>query len=683
MSLLTVASLSKSYEPVEVFSGVTFSIPHRARYAIVGPNGVGKTTLLKVLAGVEEPSGGSFQVARGASLGYLPQEAAFGVTHSLWQECLRAFDDLRALEIELKDLEARMEAAPAAFQGGAANGNGGEPDHDALLQRYGTIQARFEFRGGYEYEARIRQVLTGLGFSEHEFEYPLTHLSGGQRTRALLARLLLSGHDLLLLDEPTNHLDIEAVEWLENYLREWPGAVLIVSHDRYFLDRVATHILEMWRGSMETYRGNYSQYVAERENRWNDRLTFFNTEKARLLGELDYIKRNIAGQNVAQAKGKLRRLSRYLEAVEQVGFEGVRGKKWGKIAEDVEYGNPMGVAEAEDRIKSLQPPVFRHQRLRLHLRPRRRSGRIILRTYDLQIGYNGQPLLAIPDLELHRLERVAIIGPNGSGKSTLLKTVIGDLVPVSGKYQPGASLDIAYFAQAHEGLDQNRSVMDEIGSMAPGLLPAEIRSYLGPFLFTGEDVFKPVSVLSGGERGRLALAKLAMTDANLLLLDEPTNHLDIPAQEILQEVLATFDGTIILVSHDRYLVDALATQIWAVDDREKELRLYKDTYKGYRESLKVSPAGEDGTGVVESEKADYAQQKRSRNRRLAEERQRAQRLGEVEALIHILEEQLAALGKKLENPPADHGKVLKMGEDYTKMEARLNDLMEEWEGLHH
>ncbi len=681
MSLLTVSTLSKSYEPVEIFSGVSFSVPYRARYAIVGPNGVGKTTLLRVIAGIEAPSGGSFHIARGALLGYLPQEAAFGATHSLWEECLSAFETVRAQEVEMRRLEGEM--------GGTTMQGRSDEELQDLLERYGILQSRFEHRGGYNYELQITQVLTGLGFKREEFDYPLTHLSGGQRTRALLARLLLSGHDLLLLDEPTNHLDIAAVEWLESYLREWDGAVLIVSHDRYFLDRVATHILEMWRGSMETYRGNYTQYVAERENRWNDRLQFFETEKARLINELDYIKRNIAGQNVTQAKGRLRRLSRYLEAVAEVGLEGVRGRKWAEIAADVHTGNPMGVSEAEDRIKALQPPMFRHKKLHVRLQPKRRSGKLVLRTKGLTVGYPGNPLLDVPDIELFRLERAAIIGPNGAGKSTLLKTILETLPAISGEIQMGASLDMAYFAQAHEGLNPKNSLIDEINTIAPNLLPGQVRGYLAQFLFSGDDAFKKVGVLSGGERGRLALAKLALTDANLLLLDEPTNHLDIPAQEILQDVLANFDGTIILVSHDRYLIDALGTQIWDTQKGTRTLEVFKGTYSEYRAPKTlpgspgdVTPVGAGYPRPVPPEKVDYAQQKRERNRQQAEDRRRLERLREVETLIHILEEQVAALTKKLEHPPQDAGKLHKLAEDYAAKHARLEELMGEWEGLH-
>jgi ATP-binding cassette subfamily F protein 3 len=671
MSLLSVSNLAKSYEPVDIFAGVTFSLPHRARYAIVGPNGVGKTTLLRILAGRETQSEGSFFLARGVSIGYLPQEAGLYSDNTLWEECLKSFDNVIEQEQELSRLEQELSRSDLA-----------EDELAELLDHYGSLQARFDHRGGYSYENQIQQVLTGLGFAEKEYHYPLTHLSGGQRTRALLARLLLSGHDLLLLDEPTNHLDIQAVEWLENFLQGWDGAALIVSHDRYFLDRVATHILEMWRGSMETYRGNYTNYVNQRQIRWDERLEVFNTEKARLLNELAYIKKNMAGQNVSQAKGRLRRLSRTLEAVEQIGFEGVRGKDWHDVASQVFYGAPMGVADAEMRIKALRPPISTHRKLNLKLTPARRSGNIILRTKSLQVGYPGNRLFGTDDIEFNRLECAAIIGPNGSGKSTFLKTILEQLPPLEGDVVTGASLDVAYFAQAHEGLHADLTLIEEINTLRPKMLPGEVRSYLAKFLFTGEDPFKHVSMLSGGERGRLALAKLALTNANMLLLDEPTNHLDIPAQEILQEVLQSFEGTIILVSHDRYLIDQLGSQIWEIDDSKKELTVFKGNYAEYRASRITEIEAEITDQNGASERVAHAERKKQRNRNQAEERRMRERLSEVETLIHVLEEQLASLGKKLENPPPEKEKVQKWGEKYSETEIRLNELLREWEKLH-
>ncbi|MGE5221776.1 MAG: ABC-F family ATP-binding cassette domain-containing protein, partial [Omnitrophica WOR_2 bacterium] len=291
MSLLTANNLAKSFGPVDIFSGVSFTIPRGARSAVVGPNGIGKTTLLRILAGEDTPSAGSVQTAKGLRIGYLAQEAALHSDHSLWEECLAAFEDLRGQEAELERLEAAMS----------------DPDQaEPALAKYGPLQASFEHRGGYTYTTRIRQVLTGLGFTSDEFEYPLNHLSGGQRTRALLARLLLSDPDLLILDEPTNHLDIAAVEWLEGYLSQWDGATLIVSHDRYFLDKVVSIIFEMSRAGFETYRGNYSAYVQQRQERWELRHQIYETEKERLEKELDYIRRNISGQRTLQAKGRLR-----------------------------------------------------------------------------------------------------------------------------------------------------------------------------------------------------------------------------------------------------------------------------------------------------------------------------------------------------------------------------------------
>jgi ATP-binding cassette subfamily F protein 3 len=400
-----------------------------------------------------------------------------------------------------------------------------------------------------------------------------------------------------------------------------------------------------------------------------------------LLKELDYIKRNIAGQNVDQAKGRLRRLSRYLEAVEQIGFDGVRGKAWLEIASEVDYGSPMGVADAESRIKALAPPVVRQRGLDIRLHPGRRSGNIVLRTTDLAVGYPGNPLFATNDLELHRLECAAIIGPNGAGKSTFLKTILGELPPLRGEVRLGASLDPAYFAQAHEGLDKSKTLIEEINTVRPRMLPGEARAYLARFLFTGEDVFKHVRMLSGGERGRLALAKLSLTPANLLLLDEPTNHLDIPAQEILQEALEHYEGTTILVSHDRYLIGRLATQIWEIDMASGGLNLFKGTYAEYRASRSSagSPTGQDNGAV---ERVAYEEQKRRRNREQAEARKREERLREVETLIHILEEQLSALAKRLENPPPDPARVQKLGEDYAQKEKRLAELLGEWESLH-
>jgi ATP-binding cassette subfamily F protein 3 len=686
MSLITVANLAKSYGPNDIFSGVSFAIPKGARLAIVGPNGIGKTTLLRILYGEETPSEGTLSLAKNLRTGYLPQEAAsdaaFESEASLWAVCLDSFAGLRQQEAELARLEALM----------------GDPAQaKPALARYGPLQADFEHRGGYTYLTRIRQVLSGLGFSAEEFDYPLRHLSGGQRTRALLARLLLADPDLLILDEPTNHLDIAAVEWLEEYLTRWDGAALIVSHDRYFLDRVATTILEMSRVGFETYHGNYSAYVQDRQRRWDLRMQIFETEKIRLEKELEYIRRNISGQNVQQAKGRLRRLTRYLQAVEQIGLEHVVGRPWSAVAEQVSTTvSSFSVDEAVRRTHSLRPPSNRPPGLSLHLHASYRSGDIVLRTKDITIGYPGKVLFRAEDIELRRLETAALIGPNGAGKTTFLKTILERVPPLQGEVTLGASLNVGYFAQAHEDLDPERTLVEEIDSVAPHMLLAEIRNYLAKFLFTGDDVFKKVSVLSGGEGSRLALAKLALTNANLLLLDEPTNHLDIPSQEILQEVLDNYQGTILLVSHDRYLIDALATQIWEIDEAHGRLPVYKGTYSQYREWQRAERERakvEDEQALPKTEPAPRPALSRPAPSRPApsrpalsrispDEKRRRNRLKSIEDQIAEIDLQLAVLSRQLENPPADPAKVQKLGSDYVHLQAELDEKMKEWESLH-
>lgn len=663
MPLLTASNLSKSFGPDDIFSGISLSIPRGARVAIVGPNGIGKTTLLRILVGFDEPSGGSINHARDLSIGYLPQEAVLDADHSLWQECLSAFDDLLRRESELAQLELAMADPDQA------------PD---ILERYGKLQQAFDHAGGYTYETLIRQVLTGLGFNAQDYDRPLKQLSGGQRTRALLARLLLSKPDLLVLDEPTNHLDMAAVEWLESYLLTWEGAALLVSHDRYFLDRVAQYIWEMDQAGWETYRGNYSAYLQHRQERWQLRQQLYETERERLEKELDYVKRHIAGQRTSQAKGKLRRLSRQVEAIESLGVEAMQGKKWLEISQQTNIStNIMNVAEVERRIHALKSPLKKPTNLNIDLNAGHRSGNIILSTHEATIGYPGNLLLTTHDLELRRLECAAVIGPNGAGKTTLLKTILGKHPPLSGEVRLGASLNIGYFAQAHEDLVPQRTLVEEIESTGTSMLLADIRHYLARFLFRGDDVFRQVSTLSGGERGRLALAKLSLSNANLLLLDEPTNHLDIPSQEVLQSVLAEFKGTILLVSHDRYLIDALATQIWEIIPEDKAMRVFKGSYSKYHEQLEIERLQAEAS----LESSPIADKKSRKSSRIKGESRRRFHLEQIETRIAELELQLAALSQQLENPPAQSDLVEQLGEDYVEIQNEINALLVEWEQL--
>jgi ATP-binding cassette subfamily F protein 3 len=651
LSLLAASSLAKSYGPDDIFAGVDVAIPHGARVGLVGPNGAGKTTLLRLLAGLEEPSGGLVQVARGLRLGYLAQEAALSALaegSTLWDEMLAAFAALREREAELARLEAALAAGPT----------------DGLLERYGALQHQFEADGGYLYETRIRQVLTGLNFEPADFHRPVGQLSGGQKTRALLGRLLLESPDLLILDEPTNHLDLHAVEWLEAWLNDWDGAVLIVSHDRYFLDQVVNTIWELAFGRLAPYRGNYSAYLVQRADRQSRQQSDYASQRSVIAKEQDYIRRNIAGQNTRQAKGRLRRLDRLMAT---------------------------GDALVERPREAAQ--------IKLDLTTYQRSGDRVIETHDLAVGYadDGKILFRAPDVLLWREECAALIGPNGAGKTTFLKTLLAEVPPLEGSVKLGSSLQVGYFAQAHEGLDPERTVLDELLS-AQDMPLGRARDYLAKFLFSGDDVFKKIAVLSGGERGRVALAKLALQGANLLLLDEPTNHLDIPSQEILQAVLADFPGTILLVSHDRYLIDGLATQIWSLEDGQ--LEVFKGSWSEYakareeKEKDKDKDNGRDSPGAKAPDRAARGEkavvgaragraETREQKRERAEARKRAARLAAVEADITLLEQRLAELTRQLEDAGAagDVAQVRALGQTYTQLQSDLTARLAEWETL--
>ncbi|MCC6453341.1 MAG: ABC-F family ATP-binding cassette domain-containing protein [Caldilineaceae bacterium] len=668
MSMLTLTNLGQAYGDFDVFSGINASIPNDAKIGLVGPNGIGKTTLLRVLAGLDAPHSGNVNASQGTRIGYLRQEAmdAFAQrTSTVYAEMLTVFGDIKRQEAMLQELEHRMAEGDASSE---------------LLDEYSEAQQAFELAGGYEYETRISQVLYGLGFDKEDWETPLTQLSGGQKTRALLARLLLEAPDLLILDEPTNHLDVQAIEWLEGTLKTWPGALLIVSHDRYFLDKVVDRIWEMSRGGIELYRGNYSAYLLQRQERWERREMEFNTVKEKFLKELDYVKRNIARDSTTNmAKGRLKRLIREVRVVQAGGLQTMLDKNWGQVMEEIAISETRwGVMDVEQAIKGLQSPVQRPPALAMRLKTTLRSGNLVLRTTAMEIGYPGTTLFHADPIQLERQECAALIGPNGTGKTTFLRTLMGQLEPLAGKITFGASLKVGYFAQTQERLNPDNTVLDELLRHKHMLLgPA--RNYLAQYLFRGEDVFKPVRMLSGGERGRLALAILALDGANFLLLDEPTNHLDIPAQEVLQQVLENFEGTILLVSHDRYLIDRLATQIWEL--RDGRLHVFPGTYAAYvaaRENADLAA------------KANAAEQ-RAENRRVQPEdrqsknelRRRERAAAEMEETVHRLEQELAQIEHDLQSAShaQDLERIQQLSAAYSETQANLEQSMEAWAEL--
>lgn len=624
MSLITATDLCKSYGAQGVLAAITVAIPHQARIALVGPNGIGKTTLLRLLAGLELPDRGRVQRARRLRLGFLPQEVtleAHLVGGTLWEICLDAFAELRRQEAELAQLEAEMADPRRAAQ---------------ALARYGPLQEAFEQAGGYAYSARILQVLRGLGFEEANFSRLLHQMSGGEQTRAVLARLLLEDPDLLLLDEPTNHLDVESMEWLEAWLKGWPGAAVIVSHDRYFLDQVVDTVWELERHGLQLYRGNYSSYTRQRSERDLATLRAYEQQQRTLAHEQGYIRRNLAGRNARQARGRRKKLERVLR-------EGTVARPRQARGLDLDFGAPT------------------------------RSGDQVLVTRALAIGYPDSPvpLFCVPNLVLQRGECAAVLGPNGVGKTTLLKTLLGEIRPWSGEVRLGARLKMGYFAQAHQGLDGRASVLEEVLRAAPGLGTAQARDFLARFLFRGDEVDKPVAALSGGERGCLALARLALQGANLLLLDEPTTHLDLRSQEALQQALAEFPGTILLVTHDRYLVEALATQVWAISAGERAMVVHRGGYRVYRE------AQQHRMEVERTERVQVRQAWQARSRPA----RRDPAVGAVERRIDELEQRLALLGQELEKAGGDVERVRRLGTEYAAVERELSSCLQKWEGL--
>jgi ATP-binding cassette subfamily F protein 3 len=634
MSIVSVVQLGKSFGAERIFSSLNFQIDEHDRIGLVGPNGTGKSTLLNLLARREEPDEGSVAVSRNVRIGYLTQVADFHPEHTLREEMRTVFAELQAWEHELHDLALKMAAAS------------NEEEHTRLLARYDELQMRYEHAGGYTYENRVDQVLDGLGFTHEQQAAPALHLSGGQQTRAALGKLLLQEPDLLLLDEPTNHLDLDALEWLETYLSTWKGALLVVAHDRYFLDKVVSRTIELAFGRIEEYPGNYSKYLTLRDERMKRRLREYEAQQAHIAHTEEFIRRYKAGQRSREARGRQKLLDR-LERVER----------------------PQDFLEMNFKFT----PVVD-------------SGLVVFATQKLTVGYrhgkqgDEQALLVrAADLELLRGDRVGLLGPNGSGKTTLLRTLIGELPPLGGQVHVGHNVRIGYYSQTHDSLNKETTILDEIRQVS-ALSEEGARSFLGRFLFSGDDVFKRIGSLSGGERSRVALAKLTLQGSNLMILDEPTNHLDLQSRQFLEEVLREYEGTLLFVSHDRYFIDSLATKVWVIEDGV--LIPYLGNYTEYRTRKRplvldvpeALPRKEETVKPV-SPSSKPANKKGAKVKvRTVEDVERD--VEKAEAHVKSLEEALSEAALN-----ADAAQLTHLSEEYEQAKVRVDELLEEWEHL--
>jgi len=638
MILLQAIDISKSFAAEPILSGINLQIQSGERIGLVGVNGVGKSTFLKILTGQMFPDSGEIRKGKQVQVGYLAQNSGLQSENIIWDEMITVFDDLRAQEKQLRLLEQQM-GEPMS-----------EKQHEQLLEQYSILSEEFKDKGGFQYEANIRNVLHGMRFYEEDYQKPISSLSGGQKTRLALCKLLLTNPDILVLDEPTNYLDIETLTWLEKYLNSYPGAILVVSHDRYFLDALVTVIYEIERTQCKRYVGNYSNYLDLKAEDIERQLASYEKQEKEISKLEDFIARNIARASTTKRAQSRRKML--------------------------------------DKITRIDRPITADRKVSFSFDIDRTSGNEVLKVKDLTVGYSDHVLSSGISFQLERGERVALLGPNGIGKSSLLKTIIGQLTPLAGTITLGSNVTIGYYDQEQTGLHPQVQVLHELWDEYPQMLEQDVRTVLGNFLFSGDDVLKKISTLSGGEKARVSLAKLMLQNANFLILDEPTNHLDIFSKEVLENALYDYPGTILFVSHDRYFLNKMATRV--IELGSDGCESYLGDYNYYREK-KIeqeelalnSPATKETSSAQEerrpTDKENYLQDKEQQRR----ERQRMRKIEELEGKIEIIEEEIASLEEQLCLPEVfeDPMKSIELNDQLTKKNEKLEALMEEWEQL--
>ena len=645
--LFRLSDVYKSYGVQDVLRGASLQVNPGEHVGLVGRNGAGKSTIFRLVRSDESADRGDVVRARGVKLGLLDQHVHFKPGSTVHESALAAFGRLQQIEHEMHELEHRMVDAG--------------DDLEKILERYSDLQHEFEHEGGFEYTAKAESILQGLGFDRDMWSLETEKLSGGQQNRLGLACLLLAAPDVLLLDEPTNHLDVNAVEWLEEFLREYEAAYVIVSHDRYFLDRACHRIIELENGRASSYTGNYSDYLVERDERREAQQRAYDNQQHLIAKTQEFIRRNLAGQKTKQAKSRRKMLEK-LERIEAV---------------------PQDQSAGDFRLQAIE-----------------RAGNHVLTVNQLAIGYPDKELANDISFLLRRGECLGIIGPNGSGKTTFLKTILQKLDPLSGEVRWGSKVQIGYYAQQLDDLDDRNEIIMELRRVAPSTTPSgELRSFLAKFLFFGDDVYKHVRDLSGGEKGRLALAKLIYSRVNVLVLDEPTNHLDIPSREALEEALSAYEGTIVTISHDRYFLDRVATQILALDGvggaehYDGDYTEYHDWKLGLRGSA-PAPVVSASDNLVEvatqpvvheeppppPKKAPPAP-KKSGVKVIKKKKADARTPELVESDIAHAEQRLNEISQQMGTPEVarDAEKLIALNDEYQQTEAQLRNLYDEWE----
>ena len=622
--------LEKQFGANTLFKNVNFSIDSNARIGLIGPNGVGKTTLLKIMTGEEEATHGDFTINKNIDVGYIAQENDLNENKTIWDEMLSVFTPLINMGKKIRDLQEEMSA---------------NPQKKDLLKQYDQLQYSFEQKGGYTYQADIKSVLNGFNFPEATWTKKVGNLSGGEKTRLSFVKLLLRKPPLLLLDEPTNYLDLDTLDWLENYLKNYSGAILVVSHDQYFLDNLATQIFELQFGKLTVFKGNYSAYVAERQLRDRQQEEAYEKQQEKIKKDEEFIQKNIV-----RAKTTKRAQSRRKQL------------------------------EKMDRIT---PPKHKNK-VRINFQSERPSGKEVLILRDLTIGYPTKTMVHDISLQINKGDRVAVIGQNGIGKSTLLKTVMKELKPKKGSIKYGASLDIGYYDQELQGLDPTKTVIDTVWDRHKTMPEKDVRSILASFLFTAKDIDKTVGQLSGGQKARLTLTVLSLEHNNFLLMDEPTNHLDLEAKEVLEQALQNYDGTLLFVSHDRYFINQLANKI--VEIKNGIAQVYEGDYSYYLdEKNKQDSASENESSenreIVEPEqnknKLSYQEQKL----RDSQKRKLQREVENTENKIEKLEKEQKDIQSQMADPAiaTNFDKLGPLQEQLNAVQKQLDDANNAWE----